>query len=151
VIPTPQRAGAIKVLHIEDDPSVARSMARLLRAYGYEVIGAASGDEAIQLVEDGLLPGLILTDYHLPLDMTGEQVVTEVATRLGFKPPTIMLSSVPGPEVEKMRSVADRIFAKPGDIDVLLSEIKYLLDTRGFSDLETDRLIAEKIAIVDKA
>jgi CheY-like chemotaxis protein len=133
VIPTPQREGAIKVLHIEDDPSVARSMARLLRAHGYEVVSAASGDEAIQLVEDGLLPDLILTDYHLPLEMTGEQVVTEVATRLGFKPPTIMLASVPGPEVEKMMSVADRIFAKPADIDVLLREIKSRLWATGSS------------------
>lgn len=76
--------GAIKVLHIEDDPSVARSMARLLRLHGYEVISATSGDEAIQLVEDGLVPDLILTDYHLPLEMTCDQVITEIETRLGF-------------------------------------------------------------------
>ncbi len=40
--------GAIKVLHIEDDPGVARSMAMLLRLEGYEVFSAATRDEAMQ-------------------------------------------------------------------------------------------------------
>ncbi len=121
---------AIKVLHIEDDPSVARSVARLLRLHGYEVISTTSGDEAIQLVEDGLIPDLILSDYHLPLEMTCDQVITEIETRLGFKPPTILLASVPGVETKKMRSVADRIFAKPADMDVVFREIASLLGTQ---------------------
>ena len=129
VEPTPQHGGAIKVLHIEDDPGVARSVARLLRLQGYEVISAASGDEAIQLVEDGLVPDLILTDHHLPLGMTGGQVITEIETRLGFKPPTIVLASLPGP-CERTKSVADTIFAKPADMNEVLGEIGRLLGTR---------------------
>jgi CheY-like chemotaxis protein len=116
-----------KVLHIEDDPSVSRSVARLLRLHGYEVISAASGDEAIQLVEHGLIPELILSDYHLPLEMTCDRVITEIETRLGFKPPTIVLASVSGIESETMRSVADRVFVKPADMDVLFRKIASLL------------------------
>ncbi len=41
----PGAAVPIKVLHIEDDPSVARSMARLLRLKGYEVVSAATREE----------------------------------------------------------------------------------------------------------
>ena len=134
VEPTPRHGGAIKVLHIEDDPSVARSVARLLRLHGYEVMSAASGDRAIQLVEDGLIPDLILTDYHLPSGLAGDQVITEIETRLGFKPPTLMLASVRGPCVEKMKSVADRIFAKPADMDVVLQEMARLLGTREKSE-----------------
>jgi CheY-like chemotaxis protein len=119
-----------KVLHIEDDPSVSRSVARLLRLHGYEVISAASGDEAIQLVEHGLIPELILSDYHLPLEMTCDRVITEIETRLGFKPPTIVLASVSGIESETMRSVADRVFVKPADMDVLFRKIASLLGTQ---------------------
>lgn len=126
----PQHGTPIKILHIDDDPSVACSMARLLRVHGYEVISAGSGDDAIQLIEDSLIPDLILTDYHLSLEMTGDQVVTEIATRLGFKPPTLMLTSDPDPEVDKLRSVVDRIFDKPLAANVLLREIEYLLDAR---------------------
>jgi two-component system, sensor histidine kinase len=118
------------VLHIEDDESVARAMARLLRLQGYEVVTAASGDHAIQLIENGLAPDLILTDYRLPLQMTGDQVVTEIQTRLGFKPPTIMLGSVSHLEIETIGSLADRVFVKPGDIEDLLQEIESLLRAR---------------------
>jgi CheY-like chemotaxis protein len=122
----PHHGAPIKILHIEEHPSVARAMARLLRLHGYEVISAGSGDEAIQLIEDGLIPDLILTDYCLPLQMTGDQVVIEIKTRLGFKPPTILLASAPGISA----SVADRVFSKPADMDAVVCEIERLLGTR---------------------
>jgi hypothetical protein len=75
------------VLHIEDDPSVARAIARVLRLEGYKVFSAASGDEAVKLVRDGLLPDLILTDHDLSSEMTGYEVIIALAARLGFRPP----------------------------------------------------------------
>jgi CheY-like chemotaxis protein len=120
----------VKVLHIEDDPSVARAVARLLRIQGYEVTSAASGAEAVQVVENGLVPDVILTDYHLPFEMTGDQVVAEITTRLGFRPPTIMLAGVQYPDAEKVMSVADRVFEKPADILLAVHEIQHLLSAR---------------------
>ena len=114
----------LSVLHIEDDPSVARAVSRLLRIQGYEVTSAASGAKAIQVVEDGLVPDVIVADYHLPFEMTGDQVVLEIAARLGFKPPTIMFGSVQSPrDVEQLMAVADRIFEKPVDMLLVLGEI----------------------------
>jgi CheY-like chemotaxis protein len=120
----------VVVLHIEDDESVAGAVARLLRLKGYEVVSAASGDQAVQLIENGLAPDLILTDYHLPLQMTGDQVVKEIQTRLGFKPPTIMLASVSRLEISRIGALADRILVKPVDIEGLLQEIESLLSAR---------------------
>jgi CheY-like chemotaxis protein len=119
-----------KVLHIEDDPSVARAVARLLRIKGYEVTSAASGAEAVQVVENGLVPDVILTDYHLPFEMTGDQVVAEITTQLGFRPPTIMLASVQYPDAEKVMSVTDRVFEKPADMLLVVREIQRLLSAR---------------------
>ena len=117
-----------KVLHIEDNPSVACAMARLLRLYGYEVVIAATRDEAIRHVAvNGLRPDLILTDYLLPDGITGDNVVAEVAALLRIKPPTIMLASVVADRDEKAKSTVDRIIAKPVEIDVLLREIESLL------------------------
>jgi two-component system, sensor histidine kinase len=120
----------LKVLHIEDDPGCARAVARLLRTQGYAVISAASGNEAVQVVENGLVPDVIIADYHLPFQMTGDQVVGEITKRLGFKPPTIMLASIPFPDIKKIRSVADRIFEKPADMLLVLREIQHLLSAR---------------------
>jgi CheY-like chemotaxis protein len=133
----------LKVLHIEDDPSVAGAVARLLRVQGYEVTSAASGAEAIQAVENGLVPDVILADYHLPFEMTGDQVVTEITTRLGFRPPTIVLASVPSPDVEKVMSVADRVFEKPPDMLLVVREIQHLVSTRNMERSDFPRARVE--------
>jgi len=122
---------AIKVLHIEDDPSVARAMARVLRLKGCEVFSAATRDEAMHHVgSDGLRPDLILTDFQLGERFTSEGIVAEIAARLQFKPPTILLTGTAGQPVDKAKAFADRILPKPIDIDVLLREIESLLGTR---------------------
>ena len=107
-------------------------MALFLGLQGYEVVSATSSDEVIHLIEAGLVPDLIIADYHLPHDITGDQIVVEIMTRLGFRPPTIMLASLSGSDVEKVKSVADRIFVKPTDMNVILREIEFLL-ARGSS------------------
>jgi CheY-like chemotaxis protein len=53
-----------------------RAVARLLRLQGYAVTSAVSGDQAIHLVENGLVPDLILTDYRL-------EVLNEIRRLLG--------------------------------------------------------------------
>ncbi len=91
LIPTPalippRSVDAIKVLHIEDDPGIARSMAMVLRLEGYEVTSAASRDEALEHIDaHGLRPDLILSDFQLPMGFTGDQVVAEIAARQGLE------------------------------------------------------------------
>jgi two-component system, sensor histidine kinase len=118
-----------QVLHVEDDPGVARSMAMLLRLEGYDVTSAASRDEALQHIEyRGLRPDLILCDFQLPMGFTGDQIVAEIAAKLQFKPPTIMLTGdIADKHVEKAKLIAERILPKPVDIMVLLREIEILL------------------------
>ena len=125
-------AALIKVLHIEDDPRVARSMARLLRLRGFEVVSAATREEVRQHMEvGGLRPDLILTDFQLALGLTSDEIVADIVARLQFKPPTIVLSGgATGPHAEKINSIADRVLPKPVDIATLLREIDELLRLR---------------------
>jgi two-component system, chemotaxis family, CheB/CheR fusion protein len=124
-----RRDGAIKLLYIEDNPSVARSMAKLLRLYGYDVISAATRDEAMQHVKvRGLRPDLILTDFELPNGFSGDKIVSEIAARLRFRPPTIMLTGGTEDLHGKVIDV-DRILAKPVDIKLLVREIELLRGT----------------------
>jgi CheY-like chemotaxis protein len=116
------------VLHIEDDPSVARSVARALRLGGHEVVSVATREEALQQLEvHGLRPDVILTDFQLGVGITGDMVVGEIAARLRFKPPTIMLTGISDRHVKSSASCADRILAKPVDVIALLREIDDLL------------------------
>jgi two-component system, sensor histidine kinase len=122
---TPRRG---KVLHIEDDPGVAQSLAMVLRLEGYEVVTAASRDEALQHINvHGLRPDLILCDYQLPLGITGDEIVAEIAAILASKPPTIMLTGdISDEHVEQAKKIADRILPKPVDVDLLLHELEIL-------------------------
>ena len=131
-IPAPHSGGFKKILHIEDDPSLARSMAMLLSLEGYEVTGAASRDEALQQVaEYGLRPDLILCDFQLPMGFTGDGIVAEIAARLKFKPPTVMLTGdIANRHIKKAELIADRILPKPVDVNVLLREFDALLGAR---------------------
>jgi DNA-binding response OmpR family regulator len=131
VFPAPWPSGAIKVLHIDDDPSVASAIARTLRRNGYTVAGAANRDEALLHVEvHGFRPDLILTDYQLGMGFAGDVIVVEIAARLKFTTPTIMLTGSASEQVKSAKSFADRILAKPVDINVLLREIEGLLHKR---------------------
>lgn len=104
----------------------------LLRLEGYEVIGAASRDEALQHIQThGVRPDLILSDFQLPMGFTGDEIVAEIAALLHFKPPTIILTGdVDRKHIEKARLLADRILPKPVDIGVLLSEMGQLVGKR---------------------
>jgi DNA-binding NtrC family response regulator len=136
VVISAARPGAIRILHIEDDPSVARSLARLLRLRGFEIASAATPDDVVRQLEvDGYRPDLILTDFQLGHGSTVEAIVADIASRLQYKPPVIMMTGISGQPVEDARSFADRILAKPVDIHVLLCEIDELLD----ADPSTDR------------
>jgi DNA-binding response OmpR family regulator len=131
LIPTPSVGSAVKVLHIEDDRSVARSMARALHLKGYEVFCAATRDEAMQhVVEHGVRPDLILADFQLALGLTSEEIVSEIVARLHFKPPTIALTGITGDAAIRANSFADRILTKPVDLAVLLHEIDCLMQAR---------------------
>ena len=122
--------GSVTVLHIEDDPGVARSMSMLLQLEGYKVVSAATRDEALQHIKDyGVRPDLILCDFNLPMGFTGDQIVAEIATVLGYKIPTIMLTGdIADRHVAKAKLVAERILPKPVDTNRLLRAMDNLLN-----------------------
>lgn len=59
--------GSGRILLVEDNDVVRRSLTRLLEALGYEVTAAADGPEALaQVTEKGLAPDLVVTDVVMP-------------------------------------------------------------------------------------
>jgi CheY-like chemotaxis protein len=128
----PAPSSVVKILHIDDDPGISRSMAMLLGLEGYAVVSAASRDEALEQVKvRGLRPDLILCDYQLPMGFTGAEIVAEIAILLDFKPPTIMLTGdIADKHVAQAKLIVDRIMPKPVDANLLLREIETLLGKR---------------------
>ncbi|MBI3549103.1 MAG: response regulator [Elusimicrobia bacterium] len=54
-----------KLLVVDDDPVIRRLIRRSLQEAGYEVIEAADGDVALELVRSEH-PALVLLDMHMP-------------------------------------------------------------------------------------
>ena len=57
-------------LLVDDDDLVRSSVGQMLNDIGYEVIEAGSAEDALKLVDEGLVPRVVVTD-HLMAGMTG--------------------------------------------------------------------------------
>ncbi len=55
-----------RILVVDDNDAVRRSAAMLLRVLGYDVMQAASADEAFQITSCGLRPDMVLSDMVMP-------------------------------------------------------------------------------------
>jgi CheY-like chemotaxis protein len=58
------------ILLVDDDALIAASTAAMLEDLGHRVFEAHSGKDALALLEEGLQPDLVITDYAMP-GMTG--------------------------------------------------------------------------------
>lgn len=54
------------VLLVEDDHDVRAALAEELKAYNFVVREARSGEDALRLISDGILPDILVTDIRLP-------------------------------------------------------------------------------------
>ena len=86
-----QRRGTILV--VEDDPDLRDLAELLLRREGHQVIKAADGAAAIDLLADkAIAPDLLLSDYDLPGEMNGLQLAVRLKETLGREIPVIILT-----------------------------------------------------------
>lgn len=58
------------IVLVEDDDVVRRLVSRVLEREGYRVLGAASGEEGLEII-DREEPDLLLTDLTLPGELNG--------------------------------------------------------------------------------
>jgi CheY-like chemotaxis protein len=66
-----------KVLLVEDEDAVRTSTADMLQELGFEIVEAASAEEAMRLLNSGLAPKLIITDHLMP-GMHGSELADHV-------------------------------------------------------------------------
>ncbi len=122
-----------RLLVVEDDPAVARSLCLALEREGYEVLRAASGEEALRLTRERD-PRLLLLDLRLP-DQSGLDVCRQLRAE-GRRLPILMLTARDG-ESDKVLGLelgADDYVVKPYGLAELLSRIRSLL-RRAYGEL----------------
>jgi two-component system KDP operon response regulator KdpE len=112
----------VRILVVDDEPSILGAMEPMLRAQGYEVTTAATGRAGIAAtIRDS--PALIVLDLGLP-DMDGVEVCRAVR---GQRATPIIVLSARGGEADKVRALdagADDYVTKPFGTEELLARIR---------------------------
>jgi two-component system KDP operon response regulator KdpE len=123
----------MRILLVDDDVSIQRAVAPLLRSRGYEVDVVGTGAEAAHAVADHA-PDLVVLDLGLP-DLEGVEVCRRI--RKHSKMPIVILSARAG-ETEKVAALdigADDYVTKPFSAEELLARIRVAL--RRVAEAET--------------
>jgi CheY-like chemotaxis protein len=118
--PTPARDGESVLLSVDDDPSVAPLLQKMLGPDGYRVVAASSASAALGEAR-ALRPAAILLDVLMP-EHDGREVLRELKTDPATSQiPVIVISVVDAAEVPDM---ADGHVNKPVRKDPLLQALQ---------------------------
>ena len=140
---------AATILIVEDETDLSELMRYNLEAEGFRVMGAESGDEAVERIRDGV-PDLILLDWMLP-GLSGIELCRRWRSREETARTPIIMITARGEEEERVRGLAtgaDDYVVKPFSMPELVARIQALLrranpqlvtNTLKAGDLELDR------------
>jgi FixJ family two-component response regulator len=108
---------------VDDDPSFLRSVSRLLRVNGYDVLAYSSPADFLNSVPNGV-PNWLIVDMHMP-EITGVDVIERLAS-LGISLPSILVTAHDTAQTAQAakRAGACGLLPKPFDGDVLLRMIR---------------------------
>ena len=111
-----------RILLVDDDPAILRTLAIGLRAHGYELKTATDGRRAVDLGRTDQ-PDLVILDLGLP-DIPGVEVLRQL--RSWSHVPVIVLSARDGSEdkVEALDVGADDYVTKPFGMDELMARVR---------------------------
>jgi two-component system sensor histidine kinase/response regulator len=113
-----------RVLVVEDDPDTRASLFTLLTQQGFSVITADDGQQAMDLLERGIRPRVILIDLMMPR-VSGFDLITHLREDPDLRfIPTIVITAMPK---EQVKVIADAVFHKPLELGSLVSTIHALV------------------------
>jgi CheY-like chemotaxis protein len=114
-----------RVLIVDDDPDILGIVKFRLSKAGHQVLGAASGPEALQIVARHGNPDLVVLDVSMP-GMTGFELLQSLRQIPGLQAmPAIFLSARVSPrDIETGRSLGATYLTKPFVASALLKAIE---------------------------
>ena len=112
------------VFIVDDDADLVASLFSVLSREGFSIVAASNGQQALDLLERGMRPHVILIDLMLPR-VTGTDVLDYIRTERELR--TIPRIAITGAS-EPVKIVADAVFRKPFDHDELVVTIRGLIN-----------------------
>jgi DNA-binding response OmpR family regulator len=116
------------ILHIEDDPEVAGSVAELLEANGYEVTHAADGLSGLLAFNQNPDQwSVVLVDLQLP-HVSGNSLLKEMHKLRPNLPLIVLTGAAPGTNLEVYEQGAVILWHKPVSAPEILENLKALIE-----------------------
>ena len=116
----------MKILVVEDDQNIREGVAGFLSEFGYTVIEAADGREALNRFKEYDI-SLAILDIKMPY-LSGLEVLKEI--RKGSKLPVLMLTAFSDEEykIDAYTNMADGYLEKPFSLPVLRARVDSLIE-----------------------
>ena len=113
-----------RILVVEDNREAQEGLYTLLFREGYSVLTADNGQQALDLLERGIQPRLLIVDLMLP-KVTGSDLLKHMQSDPALRQTRVI--AITGLNPEDVRVVADVVLYKPIDVPLLLSTVAELM------------------------
>jgi CheY-like chemotaxis protein len=112
----------------DDDAGTLEGLTEFLTQFGFPVVPVRDGQEAMNLLVEGVVPALLIVDLAMP-HLRGNELLKYLQSDPELRlVPVVVVTATP----EDMgRAVADAVLPKPVDLVTLLSHVRRLTSTRG--------------------
>jgi DNA-binding response OmpR family regulator len=119
---------AKSILLVEDDEGLRPILARHLRHQGYDVVEAASAEDATTALDRGLRPVLVVLDLNLPGD-TGWDLLRSEAMHAAGPPPVVIASALTVSPKRLAEFDVAGFLPKPFPLETLLQTVERVITT----------------------
>jgi CheY-like chemotaxis protein len=116
-----------RILVVDDDTELRRSLEEVLTEAGYDVSCATNGEEALRALADEREPNAILLDLAMPvMDGWTFRSLQRSDPRLAHIPTVIITASLSADPAQVERLAPDAFLAKPFSLERLIETLRRL-------------------------
>ncbi|MBA7479180.1 Alkaline phosphatase synthesis transcriptional regulatory protein PhoP [subsurface metagenome] len=123
-----QTANGKKILIVDDEPHVIKSLTFVLTKEGYDVSSADNGEDAMTKIRQSK-PSLVFLDVMMP-KKNGYEVCQEVKKDSGLRDIRVIMLTAKGQEADRQQGLeagADEFMTKPFSPMGIVDKVKELL------------------------
>ncbi len=141
----------VRILVVEDEPTLRELVSFVLSGKGYEIMSVSTGEEAVEALHKHR-PELVVLDIMLP-GIDGWEVCKRIRRMPAFEKMPIIILSQRGSEdeiVEGLQTFADDYIPKPFSPKILLARIEAVLRRRSNTPAAERKTIVHGPISLDK-
>lgn len=133
-----------RILCVDDDPAILRTLEMLLFPNGYEIVKAANGEEAFRILQQEAVD-LVISDVKMP-GMDGFELCRRIKGDEHFQNiPVVLITGLTAKEdrVKGIEAGAEDFISKPFDAGEILARVRMLLKAKAIQERRIGELLID--------